>query len=162
MAERSRCSLLLRVHRKMKLINLKVTTWFRLIITTRLGCTSYLGWPCVPGDMFGLVARWQHSSHKREPLHQTLEYQGEQVCYLIRQTLTPDPKDWGLYSHTWGSYRICNRYLMATGRVRFHIWRFRPKDHHLGKSNVDNTRASCFYPKLDATILNLDLALYPY
>ena len=116
----------------------EVATWFRLIVTTRLGCTSYPAWSCVPGNMFGLVARWHHSSHKRGPLYQTLEYKGEHSLQASSdKTLTPDPKDWCLYSYTWGSYRACNRYLMATGWIRLHIRRFRPKDHYLGKSSVD-------------------------
>lgn len=123
---------------KLMIMFIKVTTWFWLIVTTRLGCTSYPTWPSISGRMLGLVAWWHHPSHKRGPLYQALEYEGEtSVWMLLDEILTPDPKDWRLYSHTWRSYRDRDCYLMATGRIRLHIWGFRPKDHHLGKSNTN-------------------------
>ena len=43
---------------------IKVTAWFQLILTTRLGCTSYSAWSSILGRVLSLVTRWHHTSHK--------------------------------------------------------------------------------------------------
>ena len=77
--------------------------------------------------------------------------------YMSDKTFTSlDPQDWLLYSNTGWSYRLSsNRYLMATRRLRFHIWGFRPENYCLGKLKIIYTHVSAPYQ-----ISNLFLALY--